>query len=165
MQFSMRLLVLVKMIWKKVFCTLYCMIPLSTLPVTSVFKAHVTVIFYFYMQIKLLDLSWNELGNYGARNLSTCLLKIDELHLRNCGITECRDLCSAIQRFETPVSFKLMHWDTLSQNLFQRHILMSFGDDYVTVNWSWTKYLENHSTLLNEISLLVLRKRFSLFEQ
>ena len=72
------------------------------------FKANATSVFYLSVQIKKLSLSLNKIGNSGAKVLATCLWNIDELDLRNCDITECEELCNAIQSLERPVSFNLV---------------------------------------------------------
>jgi len=71
------------------------------------FEAFVTVVSNFCVQIKKLDLSWNEFGNSGANALATCLWNIEEVHLYDCDITECQELCNVIQSLEKPVSFNL----------------------------------------------------------
>ena len=68
------------------------------------------------MQTKKLSLSWNKIGNSGAKALAACLRNIDELDLEDCGITECEQLCSAIQGLKRPVSF----------NLVSRHTVLYF---------------------------------------
>jgi len=68
------------------------------------------------VQIKKLILSFNEIGNSGAKALATCLWNVDELDLMDCDITECKELCNAIQSLERPVSF----------NLVSRHTVLKF---------------------------------------
>lgn len=41
----------------------------------------------FYSQIKSLKLGFNEIGDKGARAIAECLNNIDELDIRQCGIT------------------------------------------------------------------------------
>ena len=65
------------------------------------------------MQIKKLILSFNEIGNSGAKALATCLWNVDELDLMDCDITECKELCNAIQSLERPVSFHLVSRHTV----------------------------------------------------
>jgi len=63
------------------------------------------------VQIKKLSLSLNKIGNFGAKTLATCLWNIDELDeldLMDCYITECEELCNAIQSLKRPVSFNLL---------------------------------------------------------
>ena len=68
------------------------------------------------MQIKKLSLSWNKIGHSGAKALAICLWNIDELDLTDCNITECEELCNAIQSLERPVSY----------NLVSRHTVLKF---------------------------------------
>ena len=96
-----------------------CITGQSTLLFTSLFKAHATLVFHFVVQIKKLSLSLNKIGNSGAKVFATCLWNIDELDeldLRNCYITECEELCNAIQSLKRPVSF----------NLVSRHTVLKF---------------------------------------
>jgi len=79
--------------------------------------------------MKKLSLSWNKIGNSGAKALATCLSNIDELDLMDCGITECEELCNAIQSLERPVSF----------NLVSRHTVLKFFW-YVSVKTLLRKY-------------------------
>ena len=65
------------------------------------------------MQIKKLNLMSNKIANSGAKALATCLWNIDELDLMRCDITECEELCKAIQRLERPVSFNLVSRHTV----------------------------------------------------
>ena len=88
----------------------------SALLNTSVFKPHFTSVFHLSVQIKKLSLSWNKIGNSGAKALATCLWNIDELDLMRCDITECEELCNAIQSLKRPVSF----------NLVSRHTVLKF---------------------------------------
>jgi len=81
------------------------------------------------VQIKKLSLSLNKIGNSGAKALATCLWNIDELHLYHCNITECKELCNAIQSLERPVSF----------NLVSRHTVLQFVW-YASVKRSLRKY-------------------------
>ena len=83
------------------------------------FKAQATLVFHLSVQIKKLSLSLNKIGNSGAKALATCLWNIDELDeldLWNCHITECEELCNAIQSLKRPVSF----------NLVSRHTVLKF---------------------------------------
>jgi len=96
-----------------------CITGQSTLLFTSMFKEHATLVFHFSVQIKKLSLSWNKIGNSGAKALATCLWNIDELDdldLNDCDITECEELCNAIQSLKRPVSF----------NLVSRHTVLKF---------------------------------------
>jgi len=93
-----------------------CITCQSTLLVTSMFKANPTSDFHLSVQIKNLSLRWNKIGNSGAKALATCLWNIDELDLMDCDITECEELCNAIQSLERPVSF----------NLVSRHTVLKF---------------------------------------
>ena len=80
------------------------------------FKANPTSVFYLSVQIKKLNLSENKIGNSGAQALATCLWNIDELDeldLDHCDITECEELCNAIQRLKRPVSFNLVSRHTV----------------------------------------------------
>jgi len=88
----------------------------STLLLTSMFKANPTSVFHLSVQIKKLSLSLNKIGNSGAKALATCLWNIDELDLMDCDITECEELCNAIQSLKRPVSF----------NLVSRHTVLKF---------------------------------------
>ena len=72
------------------------------------FKANPTSVFHLSVQIKKFSLSWNKIGNSGAKALATCLWNIDELDLMHCYITECEELCKAIQSLKRPVSFNLV---------------------------------------------------------
>ena len=93
-----------------------CITGQSTLLFTSMFKANATSVFHLFVQIKKLSLSWNKFGNSGAKVLATCLWNIDELDvldLVDCDITECEELCDAIQSLERPVSFNLVSRHTL----------------------------------------------------
>jgi len=85
-----------------------CITIQSTLLITSIFNAHVTSVFRLSVQIKKLSLSLNKIGNFGAKVLATCLWNIDELDLWRCDITECEELCKAIQSLKRPVSFNLV---------------------------------------------------------
>ena len=85
----------------------------STLLLTSMFKANPTSVFHPSVQIKKLSLSLNKIGNSGAKALATCLWNIDKLDLRDCDITECEELCNAIQRLKRPVSFNLVSRHTV----------------------------------------------------
>jgi len=64
--------------------------------------------------MKKLSLSLNKIGNSGTKALATCLWNIDELDLVRYDITECEELCNAIQSLKRPVSF----------NLVSRHIVL-----------------------------------------
>jgi len=77
------------------------------------FKANATSVFHLAVQIRKLRLSENKIGNSGAKVLATCLWNIDELDLRNCYITECEELCNAIQSLKRPVSFNLVSRHTV----------------------------------------------------
>jgi len=88
----------------------------STLLFTPMFKANPTSDFHVSVQIKKLSLRSNIIGNSGAKSLATCLRNIDELDLVDCDITECEELCNAIQSLEKPVSF----------NLASRHAVLKF---------------------------------------
>jgi len=77
------------------------------------FKANATSVFHLSVQIKKLSLSWNKIGNSGAKALATCLWNIDELDLDGCDITECEELCNAIQSLKRPVSFNLVSRHTV----------------------------------------------------
>jgi len=90
-----------------------CITSQSTLLFTSMFKAYGTSVFHLSVQIKKLSLSWNEIGNSGAKALATCLWNIDELDLEYCDITECEELCNAIQSLKRPVSFNLVSRQTV----------------------------------------------------
>ena len=83
------------------------------------FKVNPTSILHLVVQIKNLSLRRNKIGNSGAKALAACLWKIDEvdkLDLEDCDITECEELCNAIQSLERPVSF----------NLVSRHTVLKF---------------------------------------
>ena len=93
-----------------------CITSQSTLLITSIFNAHVTSLFQLSVQITKLSLSLNEIGNSGAKALATCLWNIDEfdeLDLKYCDITECVELCIAIQSLKRPVSFILVSRHTV----------------------------------------------------
>jgi len=77
------------------------------------FEANPTSVFHLSVQIKKLNLSRNEIGNSGAKALATCLWNIDELDLNDCDITECEELCNAIQSLKRPVSFNLVSRHTV----------------------------------------------------
>jgi len=80
------------------------------------FKEIPTSVFHLSVQIKKLSLGWNKIGNSGAKALATCLWNIDELDdldLNGCAITECEQLCNAIQSLERPVSFNLVSRHTV----------------------------------------------------
>jgi len=77
------------------------------------FKDNPTSVFHLSVQIKKLSLSWNKIGNSGAKALATCLWNIDELDLWNCDITECVELVNAIQSLKRPVSFNLVSRHTV----------------------------------------------------
>ena len=85
-----------------------CITIQSTLLITPIFKANATSVLYASVQIKKLSLSRNKIGNSGAKALAECLWNIDELDLDDCDITECEELCNAIQSLERPVSFNLV---------------------------------------------------------
>jgi len=87
----------------------------STLLISSIFNAHVPSVFHLSVQIKKLSLSWNKIGNSGAKALATCLWNIDELDLNDCDITECEELCNAVQSLKRPVSFNLVFRHTVLQ--------------------------------------------------
>jgi len=93
-----------------------CITGQSTLLFTWMFKAQATLVFHLSVQIKNLSLSWNEIGNSGAKALAKCLRNVDELDLDDCDITECEELCNAIQSLKRPVSF----------NLVSRHTVLKF---------------------------------------
>ena len=80
---------------------------------TSMFKDNPTSVFHLSVQIKKLSLIWNKIGNSGAKALATCLWNIDELDLGYCDITECEELCNAIQSLKRPVSFNLVSSHTV----------------------------------------------------
>ena len=93
-----------------------CITGQSTLLLTSMFKANPTSVFHLSVQIKKLSLSLTKIGNSGAKVLATCLWNIDELDvldLVDCDITECEELCDAIQSLERPVSFHLVSRHTV----------------------------------------------------
>jgi len=90
-----------------------CITSQSTLSFTSMFKDNPTSVFHLSVQIKKLSLSWNKIGNSGAKALATCLWNIDELDLWNCDITECVELVNAIQSLKRPVSFNLVSRHTV----------------------------------------------------
>ena len=77
------------------------------------FKDNPTSVFLLSVQIKKLSLSWNKIGNSGAKALATCLWNIDELDLNGCDITECEELCKAIESLKRPVSFNLVSRHTV----------------------------------------------------
>ena len=78
--------------------------------------------------MKKLSLSLTKIGNSGAKVLATCLWNIDELDLLDCDITECDELCKAIQSLKRPVSF----------NLVSRHTALKFVWYYAGVKmYSW----------------------------
>ena len=77
------------------------------------FKANPTSVFHLSVQIKKLSLRWNKIGNSGGKALATCLWNIDELDLYHCDITECEELCNAIQSLKRPVSFNLVSRHTV----------------------------------------------------
>ena len=80
------------------------------------FKEYPTSVFNLSVQIKKLSLSLNKIGNSGAKALATCLWNIDELDtldLWDCDITECEELCNAIQSLKRPVSFNLVSRHTV----------------------------------------------------
>ena len=80
------------------------------------FKANRTSVFHLSVQIKKLSLSLTKIGNSGAKALATCLWNIDELDeldLNGCDITECEELCNAIQSLKRPVSFNLVSRHTV----------------------------------------------------
>jgi len=93
-----------------------CITGRSTLLFTSTFKANPILVFHLSVQIKKFSLSFNKIGNSGAKALATCLWNIDELDLDHCDITECEELCNAIQSLKRPVSF----------NLASRHTVLKF---------------------------------------
>jgi len=80
------------------------------------FKAYATSVFHLFVQIKKLSFSLNKIGNSGAKAIATSLWNIDELDLNGCDITECEELCVAIQSLKRPVSF----------NLVSRHTVLKF---------------------------------------
>jgi len=82
-------------------------------PSNNVTIAQSISVFRLSVQTKKLSLSWNEIGNSGAKALATCLWNIDELDLMDCDITECKELCNAIQSLERPVSFNLVSRHTV----------------------------------------------------
>ena len=77
------------------------------------FKDNPTSVFLLSVQMKKLSLSWNKIGNSGAKALATCLWNIDKLHLERCDITECEELCNAIQSLKIPVSFNIVSRHTV----------------------------------------------------
>jgi len=77
------------------------------------FKANPTSVLHLAVQIKKLSLSENKIGNSGAKALATCLWNIGELDLMDCDITECEELCDAIQSLKRPVSFNLVSRHTV----------------------------------------------------
>jgi len=93
-----------------------CITGQSTLLFTSIFIANRTSVLHLSVQIKTLNLKWNKIGNAGAKALATCLWNIDELDeldLLDCDITECEELCNAIQSLKRPVSFNLVSRHTV----------------------------------------------------
>ena len=90
-----------------------CITGQSPLLFTSLFKTNATSVLHLAVQIKKLSLSWNKIGNFGAKALATCLWNIDELNLEDCDITECEELCNAIQSLKRPVSFNLVSRHTV----------------------------------------------------
>jgi len=93
-----------------------CITGQFTLLFTSMFKANPTSVFHLSVQINKLSLSRNKIGNSGAKALATCLWNVDaldELDLLDCNITECEELCNAIQSLKRPVSFNLVSRHTV----------------------------------------------------
>jgi len=90
-----------------------CITGQSTLLFTSMFKANATSVFHLSVQIKKLNVSRNKIRNSGAKALATCLWNIDELDLYDCDITECEELCNAIQSLKRPVSLNLVSRHTV----------------------------------------------------
>ena len=60
--------------------------------------------------MKLLDVSVSKFKDEEVRHLSSCVAKIEELHIRYCDITEenLRMLSSAIKSLRKPVMFVLI---------------------------------------------------------
>ena len=112
------------------------------------FKANPTSVLHLSVQIKKLDLSINKIGNSGAKALATCLWNIDELdelYLMGCDITECEELCNAIQSLKRPVSF----------NLVSRHTVLEFVQ-YASVKIC-RGYWENVEVTVKNISWFCLK--------
>ena len=57
--------------------------------------------------MKLLNLSGNQISDEGARHLSTCISKTEELRIRNCDITDkgMKTLAAAIKDLGILVKF------------------------------------------------------------
>jgi len=115
-----------------------CISGQSTLLFKLMFKANTTLILHFAVQITKVSLRRNKIGNSGAKALATCLWNIDELDLMDCDITECEELCKAIQSLKRPVSF----------NLVSRHTVLKFV---------WRGYWENIQIRLENISWFCLK--------
>jgi len=95
-----------------------CITGQSTFLFTPVFKANPISVFHLAVQIKKLSFSSKDIGNSGAKALATCLWNVDELgvlDLTDCNITECGELCNAIQSLKRPVSFNLASRHTVLQ--------------------------------------------------
>ena len=86
------------------------------------FKANATSDFHLSVQIKKLSLSGNKIGNSGAKVLATCLWNIDELDLWDCDITDCEELCNAIQSLKRSVSFNLVSSHTVLKFVWYKSI-------------------------------------------
>jgi len=99
----------------------------STLLFASMFKANATSVFHLFVQIKKLSLSLNKIGNSGAKAFATCLWNIDELDLNGCDITECKELCNAIQSLKRPVSFNLVSRHTLLKCVWYASVTTLLG--------------------------------------
>ena len=104
-----------------------CITGQSTLLFTSIFIANRTSVLHLSVQIKTLNLKWNKIGNAGAKALATCLWNIDELYLDSCDITECEELCNAIQSLKRPVSFNLVSRHTVLKFVWNAGVKISRG--------------------------------------
>ena len=62
--------------------------------------------FCFLLQLKSLNLNRNEIGDEGAKCLSTCIHNINELTIPKCDITKLgiESLSKAIQKMTSPVN-------------------------------------------------------------
>ena len=76
--------------------------------------------FFHCLQLKYLDVDVNDIGDEGAALLSTCIDKIDELHIFGCKLTGdgVQKLSEGISRRTTPVSYSSIIRGTLSQYYF-----------------------------------------------
>jgi len=114
------------------------------------FKANATSVFHLSVQIKKLSLSLNKIGNSGAKALATCLWNIDELDLEYCDITECEELCNAIQSLKRPVSFNLVSRHTVLYFVWYASVKRFLGKcagpcgKYFMIlfnfQWTWSNY-------------------------